>query len=371
MSEWKVPFVNYKVQYQQIGTEIIEAVKRVMENGDFILRQDVEEFESNISNFIGVKYAVGVNSGTDALRLALRVAGVKRGDKVIVSSHTVLATLDAIADVGAWPVLINSGRDYNMDTSLLLEPIWSDVKAIMPVHMNGRMVNMDVVTYIADKYGMTIIEDAAQALGASFNGKKAGSYNLGCFSHFPAKILGAAGDAGMVVTDNEGWAKELRAMRDYGRVKGEEQVLCYGYNTRLDNLQAAILNVKFKYLSQWIERRRSVARHYNLRLSNFLPTERLPITPSEGDYFDTFQNYVIRVDAREREDFLKHMIDNSVECLVFSRTPLHKQKAFALGHYRLPETESICREVVSLPMYPELTDEQVDYVCDVIRRFYR
>jgi dTDP-4-amino-4,6-dideoxygalactose transaminase len=371
MPDWKVPFVNYKIQYQQIGVEIVEAVKCVMANGDFILRQDVEEFENNIANFIGVKYAVGVNSGTDALRLALRVAGVKRGDKVIVSSHTVLATLDAIADVGAWPVLIDSGRDYNMNTALLLEPIWADVKAIMPVHMNGRMVNMDVITYIADKYGIAIIEDAAQSLGASFKGKKAVSYSLGCLSFFPAKCLGSAGDAGMVVTDDINLAQRLRAMRDYGRVKGEEQVLCYGYNTRLDNLQAAILNVKFKYLSQWIERRRSIARHYNLRLSNFLPAERLPFPPSEGDYFDTFQNYVIRVDAREREDFIKHMIDNDVECLVFGRTPLHKQKAFGLGYYHLPVTESICREVVSLPMYPELTDEQVDYVCDVIRRFYK
>lgn len=229
---------------------------------------------------------------------------------------------------------------------------------------------MDVIMEMAQKYSITVVEDAAQALGATYKGKKAGSYGLGCFSFFPAKILGTLGDAGVIVTDNPVYADELRAMRDYGRIKGKEQVVCYGYNTRLDNLHAAILNVKFKYLKKWITGRRLIAHHYNAYMGYSAINIGLPVPPNEGEYFDTFQNYVIRVDGNRREKFLKYMADKGVECLVHWRTPLHKQKVLRLGHYHLPQTEAICNEVVSLPMYPELSYDQVEYVCDTIRRFY-
>ena len=378
MVEWKVPFVNYKLQYRDMGEEIIAEIRRVLANGDLILRDDVERFEENFAKFVGAEYAIGVNSCTDAMRLSLKVAGIGKGDEVITASHTFLATLDAIVDVGAKPVLVDSGLDYNMDTSKLDDAVTPKTKAIMPVHLNGRMCNMDVVMSIAHRHALFVISDAAQAVGASFRGKKVGTFGIAsCFSFYPAKILGTAGDGGMVVTNDRVFADKVRAMRDYGRVKGQEQVMGYGYNSRLDNLHAAILNLKLKMLPQWIDRRRIIAWRYNRWLKR-LPTLCLPPPPDygsddglvlPGNYYDVFQNYVIR--AEKRDALIEYLTGNGVECLVSWRTPLHKQKALGFGKLKLPETEAISREVVSLPMYPELGCDQVEYVCDMIRGFYK
>lgn len=370
MAEWKVPYVNYKIVYRDMGEEIIAAVRRIMETGDLILRQDVEEFEENFARFLGVKYAVGVNSCTDAMRLSLRAAGVGSGCEVITASHTFLATLDAIVDIRAWVVLVDAGADYNMDTQQIESQITPVTRAIMPVHLNGRMCNMDVVMDVAKRHNLIVIEDAAQALGATFKRQKAGTFGLaGCFSFYPAKILGTAGDGGMVVTNNKRFADSIRAMRDYGRVKGQEQVTGYGQNSRLDNLHAAILNVKLKYVPEWIHKRRGVASLYTQRLFTVGDDWDIPTPPDPvDDYYDVFQNYVIRTERRDA--LIKHLADNGIESLVHWRTPLHKQKALGLGKYKLPMTEAISNEVVSLPMYPELTGEQVEYVCEKIRGFY-
>ena len=366
-SEWKVPYVNYKLVYRDIGEEIISAIRKVMENGDLILRQDVEEFEGRFAQFVGAKYAVGLNNCTDAMRLSLRALGIGEDDEVITASHTFLATLDAIVDVGAKPILVDSGDDYNMDTSGLDDVVSWKTKAIIPVHLNGRMCNMDAVMSFVDRHKLFVLNDAAQAIGASFKGKNPSDFGVAsCYSFYPAKVLGTAGDGGAVVTNDRIFADKIRAMRDYGRVKGDEQVTCYGQNSRLDNLHAAILNVKLKYLPQWIERRREIAELYHQELRTGRYVQLPPI--AGDDYYDVYQNYVIR--AENRDALIQYLEDNGVECLIHWRTPLHKQKALGIkGEF--PQTEVISNEVVSLPMYPELTDGQVGYVCGKIKEFYK
>lgn len=366
---YRVRYVNYQVQHEAIGQEVLGAIGKVLASGDLILRDDVARFEIEFAHFLGAKYAIGVNSCTDAMRLSLKAAGIGRGDEVITASHTFLATLDAIVDAGAWPALIDSGGDYNMDTRKIEHEITPRTKAIMPVHLNGRMCDMEILMDVAKRYDLLVIEDAAQAIGATWNWKAAGTFGIaGCFSFYPAKILGTAGDGGAIVTDDEEFATKVRAMRDYGRVKGEEQVTGYGYNSRLDNLHAAILNVKMKYLPQWIERRRGIARLYRKLLGD-IECIKLPFGPDgHTSNFDVFQNYAIRVPRRD--ELIGFLEANGIEVLIHWRTPLHKQKALGLGSYKLPMTEAISDEVVSLPMYPELTDEQFGYVCDKIRGFY-
>lgn len=366
---FKVPFVNYPKQYQILGPELDAAVKEVLSRGDFILREHLRRFENNVATFLDVKHAIGLNSGTDALYLSLLAAGIGHSDEVITVAHTFLATVGAIVNCGAEPVLVDVGEDYNMDVSKVEAAITPRTKAIIPVYLNGRLCDMETLTKLAAKRRLIVIEDAAQALGAMFNGKKAGSFGLtGCFSFYPAKVLGTAGDGGMVTTNDDEIAAKLRALRDNGRVAGQDEVVGYGFNSRLDNLHAAILNVKIKYLTQWIERRREIARLYQQGLSE-LSQIRLPPPPlNRNCYFDVFQNYVIR--TSRRDDLFGYLKKNGVEILISWPIPMNQQKALNLNHFKLPETEAISREVLSLPMYPELEDEQVEYVIQVIRNFY-
>jgi dTDP-4-amino-4,6-dideoxygalactose transaminase len=637
------------LQSKIYGDAILKEIKRVMDGGDYILRSDVEKFEQTLAEYVGTKYAVGVNSCTDGMRLIFRALNFKPHSEVIVSGHTFLASLDAIVDANLKPVLIDTGADYNMNTELIEKEITKDTVAILPVHLNGRCCNMDKIMQVASKYKLTVIEDAAQALGAEFRGKRAGSFGEGscfnsktviatdkgnkrigliqegdyvlthmnryrkvtkvfkrwykgewikiqvegmrncanwgsrylsatrehpvlinrdgirkwipicdiketdrvyikrtkcrvcgrsvpfhwticeycnpanmkgvgskisktkdtgklphrvtckyshyyedivpfankltndgyrvipigvavpdiiaikdnkvvayeiertriyvkrkknkygelskyyddiiwvvpkpkhefcktrhkyfveddgfismnitkidkseeigrwvynlevdednsyyasgvvvhnCFSFFPAKLLGTIGDAGAICTSDEELAVKLKAMRDYGRVKGQEQVVCYGQNSRLDNVHAAILNYKIKFIDQWIKRRREIATIYCQELSGL--NIGLPPLPYERDInFDTYQNFVIRVP--NRDDLIKYLEENGVEVLVHWRTPLNKQKALKFK-CKLPETERLCDEVISLPMYQELTDEQVRYVCDTINKWFK
>lgn len=372
MANYKVPYVNYKAQSKLYGDEILKEIKRVMDAGDYILRDDVERFEKDFTTLIGANYAVGMNSCTDAMRLILRVLEIPRGREVIVSAHTFLATLDAIVDAGLKPVLVDSKYDYNIDESKIEDAITGNTVAIMPVHLNGRCCDMPLIMSIAKKYKLYVIEDAAQALCSTVDGKCAGTFgDASAFSFFPAKILGTIGDAGVAIVKSEALAKKLRAMRDYGRVKGEEQVVCYGQNSRLDNVHAAILNVKMKYLKGWIERRREIAALYHDGLWYLQKEElSLPMMQEEDKrFFDIFQNYVIRV--KDRDNMLQYLNDKGIEVLVHWETPLNKQKVLNLDKYKLPVTEAICDECISLPMYQELTNEQVEYVCECIRRYYK
>ena len=366
--KYKVPFVGYKLQYQNLKSEIDNAIQDVLQRGDLILRSDVEEFEKNLAFFLGVKYAVGVNSCTDAMILSLKAAGIGNRDEVITVSHTFFATIEAIFRCGAKPILIDVREDFLMDPDQLEKVITKKTKAIIPVHLNGRVCEMDEIMKIAKKYNLIVIEDAAQALGASFQGKMAGSFGLtGCFSFYPAKILGAYGDGGAVVTNNKNIAERIRLLRDHGQ-KTKTEIVCYGFNSRLDNLQAAILNVKFKHLPKWIKRRREIAKIYTKGLSE-IPQVKIPPAPdSHPSHFDIYQNYVIR--AKKRDELKKFLEKKGIETLVKDPIPNHWQNGLGLKHFKLPNTEKFANEVISLPIYPELTIGQIEYVVDSIKEFY-
>jgi aminotransferase EvaB len=369
MPEWRVPFINYKIQTRIYGKDILKEIQRVMEGGDYILRKDVDEFEENFAKFVGVKYAVGVNSGTDAMLLVLKTLNLRRGAEVIVPAHTFVATLGVVNEVGLKPVLIDAGKDFNMDTSKIEDSITGSTVAIMPVHLNGRCCNMRQVTSIAQRYSLYVIEDSAQALGAKFEGKNAGSFGIaGAFSFFPAKLLGTIGDAGAVTTNDIVLARKIKELRDHGRVVGQEQLSGYGQNSRLDNVHAAILNYKLKFVPEWIGRRRKIAWMYYTRLSKYLSDGCMQAQEGNG-FFDVYQNFVIRV--HERDELIGYLKENGIETLVSWRTPLHKQRALGLSKFKLPMTEMMCDEFISLPMYPELSDSQVGHVCDTIIQWFK
>lgn len=366
---YKVPFVDYPVHYRSLEGEIDAAIKEVLSNGDLILRSEVRQFESDIASFLNVEYAVGVSSGTDALHLSLVGAGVVHGDEVITVAHTFVATVAAIVHSGAKPILVDIGDDMDMDVEQVEQAITPKTKAIIPVHLNGRMCDMGKVMAIADEHRLTVVEDAAQALGATFDGKKAGSFGLtGCFSFYPAKMLGAVGDAGLVVTNSEEMAGKIRTLRDHGR-ETKDDLTCFGFTNRLDNLQAAVLDVKLRYLPEWIERRREIANLYYQGLSD-LPELKLPPSTCFHDrFFDVYQNYVIR--SEERDQLTTYLKESGIETLISWRKPMHRHDALGLGHFNLPKTEQLSDEVISLPMYPELRNEQIRYVVDAIHKFYR
>ena len=366
--KYKVPFVNYPLQYQCLKREIDAAIKRVLSKGDLILRSDVERFEKNMASFLDVKYAVGVNSCTDALIFSLHAAGIGKGDEAISVSHTFVATIEAIIHSGAKPVLVDVGGDYNMDMYKLESVITSKTKAIVPVHLNGRVCNMKKLMTIAKKHNLIVIEDAAQAVGATFNGKRAGSFGLSsCFSFYPAKLLGALGDAGIVCTNSKTLAKKIRLLRDHGR-ETKNKLACYGFTSRLDNLQAAILTVKIKHVPAWIKRRRELTSIYHQGLSNINGLGLPPPPQPKGRFFDVYQNYVIR--AKKRNKLASYLKEKSIETIISNPIPVHHQKALKLSHFKLPNTEQLAKEVISLPMYPELTNEQVKYVIKSIYTFY-
>jgi len=377
--KYKVPFVNYPLQYHNLEREIDKTIKDVLNRGDLILRKDVEKFEKNIAKFLGVKYGVGVNSGTDALIFALKAAGIGPGDEVITVSHTFFATIEAIHHCGAKPILIEVGEDFNMNMEKIEEVITSKTKAILPVHLNGRVCNMEKLMKVARKYNLIVIEDAAQALGAEFKGKKAGSFGLaGCFSFYPAKILGSFGDGGAVVTNDVKIAEKISLFRNHGQKTsapeqarygaGRTEIFCYGWTSRLHNLQAAILNVKFKYLPKWITRRRAIADIYNKGLSNISKIKLPPSLNSDKRYFDIYQNYVIK--AQKRDALFEFLEKRGVETIIKDPVPNHWHKELGLSCFHLPFSEQLAKEIISLPMYPELTDEQVKFVINCVRKFY-
>jgi len=365
---YKVRFVDYPEHYRRIWDEITGAIEECLSRGDLILREQTDRFESALAGFVGVKHAVGLNSGTDALFFSLKAAGIVPGDEVITVSHTFVATIAAIHYCGATPVLVDVGEDMNMDASQLEKSISSKTKAIIPVHLNGRVCDMKTVNAVADDHNLIVIEDAAQSLGAKFGGKNAGSFGLtSCFSFYPAKILGCAGDGGALLTNDDAIAEKARLLRDHGYRRSTGDILFYGYNSRIDNIQAAILDVKLKYLPDWIKRRREIAAMYHNGLKN-LDTITLPPVPvPAGDYFDVFQNYVIRTQKRDR--LFGFLQEKGIETLISWPTPTHHHPSLQLSHFRLPVTEKISKEVLSLPLYPEISDENIACVIETIKTF--
>jgi len=364
---YRVPFVDPRTHYHRLKSEIDAAITDCLSKGDLISRQQLRDFEAHLAAFVGVKYAVGLNSGYHALHFALLGAGIGPGDEVITVAHTFVATVSAIIHCGATPVLIDVGPDYNMHPDLLEPAITPRTKAVLPVHLNGRLCDMERIMAIADKYGLAVIEDAAQALGARFKGTKAGAFGrAGCFSFYPFKVLGGFGDGGAITTDDPEVARMASLLRYNGEDRDTGEYHYHGYTALLDNVQAAVLDVKLPQLPEWIEYRRQIAARYRQGLEGIAGL-CLPHV-SADDYFDIFQNYVIRTTERDR--LREYLRAQGVETLVHWPKPMWEHKGLGLEHPHLPETESMCREVISLPMSAETTPEQVDITVSCIRDFF-
>ena len=383
----KVPPFTLDRQYLDIGSDIEKEVLKVLKGGQFIGGDVIKQFEYSFSSLIGTKYAVGCNSGTDALILALRALDIGKGDEVITSSFSFFATAEAISNVGAKPVFVDiNPNTFLIDTENIEKKINSRTKAIMPVHLFGNSVDMTRIKTIAQKFKLKIIEDCAQATCTAWDGQKVGSIgDIGCFSFFPTKNLGAAGDGGAVTTSDSFLAQKIRELAVHGSPKrySHNQI---GYNSRLDTIQAAVLNVKLNSISQWIESRKKVAENYlNLIKKNdflFLPETNTKLTSHTWNQFvirfkndkfsikdnpqDLFETNIERY--KSLRNFLKyHLMKNGINTIIYYPIPIHSQKAYQNNSYireELYETEKICTEVLSLPMFPEITFEEQSYVVD-------
>ena len=361
-----VPMVDLRIQYAGIKDEIDKAVLGVIESTSFILGPQGKALEQSIAAYHGVKHAVGVASGTDALHLALRAAGVGPGDEVITTPFTFIATAEAISYVGAVPVFIDIRPDtFNIDVALMEQKITKRTRAILPVHLYGQAVAMDPLMTLARKHGIRVIEDCAQSFGAEYRGKRTGSFgDLGCFSFFPSKNLGCYGDGGMVITDDQGLADRLLSLRNHGsRVRYYHDEV--GYNSRLDEIQAAILNVKFKRIDAFTEGRRRSAALYAKHLAG----AGIETPYEDKDCRHVFHQYTIRLKGRDAVK--KRLDDAKVSNMIYYPVPCHLQAAYqdlGMRPGSLPAAEQAARDVLSLPMYPELTEEQVRFVADAVKK---
>jgi len=365
----KISFVDLKGMFEPIRRDVMAEFQRIFDGMQLFLGSNVEAFESAFADYCGMKHCVGVGSGTDALFLALRACDIGPGDEVITVSHTFIATWEAIALVGAKAVFVDVHPDSMlMDVTQLEQAITKQTKAILPVHLYGRMVEMEPILRLAQKYHLRVIEDCSQAHGAAYQGEKVGSWgDVGCFSFYFSKNLGACGEAGGVVTHDPALAERIRALRNHGgTTKYKHELL--GTNSRLDELQAAILLRKLPWLDRWNRRRREIAVLYRQGLEGTGVV--LPTIPDSTEH--VFHLFVIQVDRRdELADYLQQ---NHVGVGIHYPIPIHKQPAFLQrdgSSYSLPVTESITNRILSLPMHPSLTDEEIRYVCSTIRRFPR
>ena len=356
---------DFKREYAAINEEVMPAIRRVLKSGWYVLGDEVNKFEQEFSKYVGTRFGVGVNSGSDALYLAVRALDVSRGDEVITVSHTMISTVDAIARNGAKPVFVDvDPSTYVMDASRIEAKISKKTKAIIPVHLYGHPVDMDPLTELARKYGLYVIEDACQAHGSRYKGAVVGSIgDIGCFSFYPTKNLGAYGDAGMIVTNNEELADKLKKMRNYGQSKKYYHDFV-GVNSRLDEMQAAILRIKLSHLDDWNKNRWKLAKLYDSLLNN---TET--ITPIELDYAEhVYHLYVIR--HKRRNELQQYLLKKGIQTLIHYPIPVHLQEAYKMAG-RLPVTEKICGEILSLPISPWLRESEVEQVSETLKHYFR
>ncbi|MCK4393969.1 DegT/DnrJ/EryC1/StrS family aminotransferase [Candidatus Bipolaricaulota bacterium] len=360
-----IPFVDLKAQYRSIKSEIDDAIQRILDTTAFIGGQAVKDFEGDFSSFCTANQCVGVASGTDALFLALQALDVGEGDEVIVPANSFIATSEVVTAVGAKVVFVDvDEHSYNIDVSKIEDKITARTRAIIPVHLYGQPADMDPINEIAQRHNLKVIEDSAQAHGAEYKGRRTGTLgDVACFSFYPGKNLGAYGDAGAVVTNDKEMADKIRMMANHGRLKKYDH-LFEGVNSRLDGIQAAILDVKLKHLEDWTAARRNVAAVYNDLLSNL---ERIVLPKEEAYAKHVYHLYVIQVAQRDSvREFLK---DEGISTGIHYPTPLPLLKAYDyLGHKPgdFPVAERLAKEGLSLPMYPELTEEQIAFVTDTI-----
>ncbi len=386
----QVPPFSLSEQISALGTDLDEAVLNVLRSGQYIGGQEVGKFETAFANSVGASHAVSCNSGTDALILALRALDIGKGDEVITASFSFFATAEAISSVGAKPVLVDiDPKNYLIDLEQIELAITSASKAIIPVHLFGCPVNMDKLMTIAKKHNLKVIEDCAQSAGSKWNERFVGAWgDIGCFSFFPTKNLGAAGDAGAVITNDLKLAKRMRELAIHGMPRRylHSEI---GYNSRMDAIQAAVLNIKLPKLSQWISKRQLIAAKYHDELKG-IDAIKLPQKTKEYKVFNSWNQYVIRVssDSLESKDISINSMDgsfsssardqlkddlakNGINTIIYYPIPIHLQPAYKSLGYRngsLPITEKICAEVLSLPIFPELSLDQQNFVCKTLQR---
>ncbi|NEU30302.1 DegT/DnrJ/EryC1/StrS family aminotransferase [bacterium LRH843] len=367
-----IPMLDLSEQYKTLKNDINKSLEEVMSSSHFILGDNVKLLERDVAFYSNVKHAIGVGNGSDALHLSLLACGVQEGDEVIVPSFTFFATAGAVARIGAKPVFVDiEPVTFNIDPAKIEAAVTNKTKAIIPVHLYGQTADMNPINKIATKYNLAVIEDAAQAIGAEYKGKRVGELGTtACYSFFPTKNLGAYGDGGMVVTNDADIAERIQVLRVHGsKPKYYHHVL--GYNSRLDELQAAILNVKFPHLEEWNKQRQERASYYTTLIKEAELSE--VVTPEAlEDRRHVFHQYTIRTERRdELQEYLK---EKGISTMVYYPKPLHLQPVFAELGYKegdLPETEKACEEALSLPMFPELKAEQQDYVVEHIAQFFK
>lgn len=364
-----IPFFRYPHLFAQQREEILAAMTTVMDRGAFILQSDLVEFETALASFTGTKHALGVANGTDALIIALRAAEIGTGDEVIVPSHTYVASAASIHFAGATPVLVECGPDHMIDPGSAAAAVTPRTRAIMPVQLNGRTCDMDAIQAIADRHGLLIIEDAAQALGSKFKGRNAGSFGMAAeFSFYPAKILGCFGDGGGLTTNDPEMARKMALLRDHGR-DDHGTVVTWGLNSRLDNLHAAVLNVKFQQMDSEIERRRQIARLYREGVAGIEDIVLPPGPDNDPDHFDVYQNY--EIESGRRDALRVQLEKDGVRTIIqWAGKPVHQFEGLGFSDVRLPYTDRLFTRCFLLPMNTSLTDYEVEYICDRVRRFY-
>jgi dTDP-4-amino-4,6-dideoxygalactose transaminase len=363
----QIPLVDLKAQYLSIKKEIDEAIQRVLNKCNFIMGDEVKEFEEELASFCSAKYAVGVSSGTDALLLALKAINIQPGDEVITVPNTFIATTEAITMAGGKIKFVDIDEEtFNIDTNKIESAIINKTRAILPVHLYGQPANMDPIIDLAKKYNLKVIEDAAQAHGAEYNNKRVGALgDIGIFSFYPGKNLGAYGDAGAVVTNDPDISNKIAMLRNHGRTKKYEHEY-EGYNCRLDTLQAAILRVKLKYINSWNEARRNHASSYRKLLQNtdiILPTE-------QKDNKHIYHIFAVR--TADRDNLLNKLKNEGIGAGIHYPIPLHLQPAYRYLGYKkgdFPITEKCAREIISLPMYPELDEVKIKRIAEAISKF--
>ena len=364
----RIAFVDLHAQHQPLRAALDRAIGEVVASGQFILGPQVAAFEQRFAAYCGARHAIGVGNGMDALRLALMALDVRGGDEVILPANTYVATALAVSAVGAVPVLVDCDpRTYNLDPRGLERAVTPRTRVIMPVHLTGQAADMDAVMAVAERRGLHVIEDAAQAHGAAWRGRRCGSIGaVGCFSFYPSKNLGAFGDAGMAVTNDDALARRLAQLRNYGQSQKYDHVAA-GLNSRLDSLQAAVLAVKLPHLDRWNEARVSRAARYRAALRGVGDLRLQEIAPGATSVYHLFV-----VETEHRDRLRRHLADAGIDTGVHYPVPIHLQPAYAAG-YRMgqfPHTEALARRSLSLPMFPELRDDQVDAVAAAIRRFF-
>jgi dTDP-4-amino-4,6-dideoxygalactose transaminase len=365
----KIPFFDYPQLWLNEREEMLSTIDSTSSNGSFIMQSELDDFENELSDYTNSKFSIGVGNATDAMEIYLQAIGLQKGDEVIISSHTMLATASAIVHAGGKPVPVDIGYDNLIDPDCIESAITNNTVGIMPTQLNGRTCNMDKILEIATKHKLFIVEDAAQALGSKFKEKYAGTFGLGsCISFFPAKVLGCFGDAGAILTQEEDIYDKCYQIHDHGRDKNGE-VICWGRNSRLDNIQAAVLSHKLKVYNKVIYRRRELAAMYQEQLHSLDELVLPPSPDSDNDHFDVYQNYELVAD--KRDDLKQYLADEGIGTLVqWGGMAIHHFKNLGFNQ-NLPVTDSFFKGCIMLPMNMFISNDDIDYICETIRNFYR